>query len=227
MTREEAIRRCKKLAAFKDGRATPHEVAIAADLLQKTLRKYHLSMADLESGLREEGCIELELFVFRRIEPWRVHMVAVIAECFECQVVEKRYADGRRAAQLFGMKSDAEVAEYYIQAVIAASLPRAKEINKAMVQMVGNAHAREYLNSYMIGIADGISQQLKGANQTMEEKALIVTKGALVTDFLRSRYQVKDGEPPKKRVSIYQSAYQSGVNTGRSTKVAPALTNGA
>lgn len=225
MTRDEAIRKCKKLAAFESGRATPAEVAIAAELLRKMLRKYQLSMADIEGGLRDEGCIEVELFVFKRVAPWRKHLVAVIARCFDCRTLEKRYENGLKGAQLIGLKSDVEVTEYYIHSVIASTLPKAKEIKGFMVHIGQSEEAGLYFNSYMIGVADGIAEQLKGAGESSEERSLVVTKGALVEDFLRSRYQVHRVKKSQS-VRIHQTAYESGVNTGRRTRVAPALTNG-
>lgn len=217
--REAILRRARKLAAFNDANATPAEVANAARLLKKMLRKYQLSMEDVTAGLKAEGVEKREVYSAGRIAWWRRHVIGEVADYFDCKVVNavKPLPARREIVYVVGCFSDAQVAAY-----CCAALSNYLEVSVRGLPRLGYT-LLQLKESGALGLGRALAARRKIDSPAEEPPAseawaLTVVKDQLVVQGMHALFPDLDKggrrrEKPK-QLELHSGAYVAGYKIG-------------
>lgn len=170
----EVVALCRKLLRLQKRAATAGEAQAAAHALARLLDKHRLTLAQLEAaGERQPGACTADtdrpLYTWRRVEPWRYRLGAVLCEHYGVATWERRWrkwpGGSPRDSGMYLCGTVEDVA--LVRELFAWLVPEALRL--AAPECRGRG--RVYRNSWLEGFVAGLHHQLKLARAAAEEQA--------------------------------------------------------
>jgi hypothetical protein len=225
------MRRIEKLLAIAQvDRANPEEASAAAGMAERIMRKYQLEhadviMASLKAGndMGEMDCIataKTNGTKVLEVPLWASWLALQVARVNDCGAKIVRTANGEKAVRFYGFKSDAQVAGYTFNYLVATTNRLCKEFLKSEAYQT---EGRRAVNSYRQGVSMGILSNLKKmvVEKLTEMKAatggnqLMVLKESAIVEHYG---QMKVSKVSRTSVNRDDS-FSSGVRDGNSVDV--------
>lgn len=231
---QDIIEKAKKLLALRDRAGTRAEAEAAARALARILDKHRITMAEIATQKGDDETIvadaKLPLIEWRRAVAWRRSLINALCAhygvaCWRAKRYIGHARDGRRryvyAMHLCGRPSDVALVRYLF-AWLSTELARISEVECA-------GRGNSFKNSWMLGFAEGINQQLNAAR---EEIAKEMGDGALALlnrqqeAMMALEQQIKGLTTIKYSMRIHGDAHEAGKKHGKSHHLGDKLDTG-
>lgn len=187
-TLDSVLRRIQKLLAIAaDDRANPEEAASAAAMAEKTMRKYQLDHMDVvmagikkREGMTEECVLATALRpheIVRNVPLWAQFIAVQVAKLMDVYA-DTHFQRPHRVIRFRGFESDVKIAAWQYSYLVATVNRLCTDFKKTDAYLM--ASSQKVMNSYRMGVAQGICDSLKAALES-KTRELGLTGGAAAT----------------------------------------------
>jgi hypothetical protein len=221
MDKKSIIDKIRALKKLESRAGTQGEAEAAAYAIAGIIDRYKLAVSELEEPESQEKSKIEHLDIgedFKRLPSYKRVLLSVIARHCGVSVVTQTDEQGLKKRTLIGFSSDVEFTRHmYSWLVLEAA------------DMSPKGHGKGYSQSWCLGFARGIAEQLRKAREALLETvpnakcaAIVLDKSPAVTDFMNKLF------PTIKTTSFYTRAsdafaYLDGKLQGESTHLGKRL----
>lgn len=198
---------------------TESEAIAAAEKVAELLDRHNLSLSDVE--IRKSECDRRTIETSRKTKVPLDYTIAAIADFCDCKVWRETDQDGLRRYVFFGLRHDADAANYLasmISTAIASETVRYR-LTREYQSVVRRAKATATA-SFGIGMAMSVSRKLRAMKLARDQKTaaagrdLVVVKATVIDSELQ-RLNLKFREAARSsRKYVSEDAFNAGSEAG-------------
>lgn len=179
---KKKVDRIRKLLEVRvDRGATAEEASVAAENARRMLDQYGLTMEEVVELSNESDCIHKSFEYVGRIKAWQRQLAAVLAEGFDCIVLQR----GQAQIGFVGFEPDVLVVRYLYSAIRKDLQSASTKAFKVL--RLKSMTAWTFQQSFCFGACDAIEYRLKrnkiGAT---EGNKLTLAKNTIILNHLSS-----------------------------------------
>ncbi len=207
---------------------TEQEALAAAAKVAELLERYGLSLSEID--IRKQACEGFGVDTGRKKPAPQDRCVPTIAHFCDCKAWEEKTPEGAIRFVFFGLPADVEAARYLYDLVgVAFDSETASFKNGELISKFDAAQRRGAVNSFQIGLANGIDtklDKLKSDRQAAMRKTsgrdLEPIKTSVIDDEL-DKLGMRFEHKVRRRRRVVVDAFEAGRAAGRKFEIHPGL----
>jgi len=222
--KDNIIKKIQKCFALAES-PNENEAAVAADMAQRLLDKYNLTMVDLASFESPSEIITSDVSEKGRHESWTGTLMSGLSKTFDCRGYSSSTGKGR-TFKVVGFPTDIEVFTYtynYLLRVIKGLYTAALKKEKAESSYWSRKDTFAFKSGFCTGCSQRIVTRIKEDRDNrlqanVDSRALVVTKGKTVSTWVDKNLNLKS------RTKRYNpTGYTKGVNAANGISLRNAI----